>query len=81
MTLKKIAMVISPGDEAVLEIKEMSVGEMAVALEEEGFQPEVVVYSDPSVNWQEYVLIWPTVAFSYATQYQAFIEVRLFQLF
>ena len=67
--VRKLALVISPG-------ANVRMGELMGWLEEEGLQPEVVAYTDPTVDWKSYSLVLPTPALEYASQYEVFMEVR-----
>ena len=45
-------------------------------MQEEGLQPEIVSFSDPTVSWMDYSLIIPTCFLVYLDFYQPVMEVK-----
>ena len=45
-------------------------------MQEQGLQPEIVSFCDPSVSWLDYTLIIPTPGLVYLDFYQPVMQVR-----
>ena len=70
-------MVITPGAQALENIRIFKIRQLMGWMEEQGLQPEIVSFCDPTVTWLDFSLIIPTVGLVYLDFYKPVLQVDL----